>query len=89
MSAPPVQMPWVRAYDAATEPEAHMVRGFLEERGVPCMLRPMGASMYPAVAPFGTEVLVPSDWQRVATQWLRTRRRPTRRVLRIPRSRRT
>jgi len=63
-----------------------MVRGFLEERGVPCLLRPMGSSIYPVPA-FGTEVLVPSDWQRVATQWLRGRRGPTRRVLRMPRRR--
>jgi hypothetical protein len=76
-------MNWVRAYDAATEPEAHMVRGFLEQRGVPCVLRPMGASMYP-VPGFGTQVLVPADWQRVAAHWLRKRRRPSRRVVRMP-----
>jgi hypothetical protein len=77
---------WVRCYEAATEPEAHMVRGFLEERGVPCLLRPMGSSIYPVPA-FGTEVLVPSDWQRVAANWLRPRRRPTRGVLQLPRRR--
>jgi hypothetical protein len=74
---------WVRCYDAATEPEAHMVRGFLEQRGVPCMLRPMGSSIYP-VAAFGTEVLVPDDWLQVVAQWLRARRRPSRRVVRLP-----
>jgi hypothetical protein len=77
---------WVRCYFAASEAEAHMARGFLEERGVPCMLRPMGSSMYP-MAGFGTEVLVPADWHRVAAQWLRPRRRPSRRVLRMPRRR--
>ena len=76
-------MSWVRCYDAATEPEAHMVRGFLEERGVPCLLRPMGSSMYPTLG-FGTQVLVPSDWHRVAAHWLRARRRPSRRVVRLP-----
>ena len=76
-------MSWVACYHAATDAEAHMARGFLEERGVPCMLRPMGSSMYPVLS-FGTAVLVPSDWQRVATQWLRRRRRPSRRVLRMP-----
>jgi hypothetical protein len=80
-------MSWVRCYDAATEPEAHMVRGFLEQRGVPCLLRPMGSSMYP-MAGFSTQVLVPSDWQRVAVGFLRTRRRPSRRVLRLPARRR-
>ncbi len=77
---------WVRCYEAATEPEAHMVRGFLEERGVPCLLRPRGSSIYPVPA-FGTEVLVPSDWQRVVANWLRARRRPTRGVLHLPRRR--
>ena len=79
-------MSWVRCYHAATEAEAHMARGFLEERGVPCLLRPMGSSMYPT-AGFGTDVLVPQDWHRIAAQWLRTRRRPSRRVLRMPRRR--
>jgi len=86
-SAPPrLNMTWVRCYEAGTESEAHVVRGFLEERGVPCLLRPMGSSIYPMAA-FGTQVLVPSDWQPVATNWLRGRRRPSRRVLRLPQRR--
>ncbi len=79
-------MSWVRCYEAATEPEAHMVRGFLEERGVPCLLRPMGSSIYP-VAAFGTEVLVPDDWKQVATNWIRGTRRSSRRVVPIRRPR--
>jgi hypothetical protein len=59
-----------------------MVRGFLEERGVPCVLRPMGPSIYPVA--FGMEVLVPPDWQQVARHFLRRRRRPSRRVVRLP-----
>jgi hypothetical protein len=80
-------MSWVRCYEAATEPEAHMVRGFLEERGVPCLLRPLGSSIYP-VAAFGTEVLVPTDWQQVAVGWLRRRRLPVRGVMALRRPRR-
>jgi hypothetical protein len=76
----------VTCYFAGSEAEAHMARGFLEERGVPCLLRPMGSSMYP-MAGFGTEVLVPADWQRVAAQWLRPRRRPSRRVVPMRRRR--
>jgi hypothetical protein len=72
---------WVRCYEAATEPEAHMVRGFLEERGVPCVLRPLGPSIYPVA--FGMEVLVPPDWQQIAHQYLRRRRRPSRRVVNL------
>ncbi|MGH7893083.1 MAG: hypothetical protein ACREQL_00350, partial [Candidatus Binatia bacterium] len=59
------------------------VKGFLEERGVPCVLRATGPSMYP-IAVFGVEVLVPADWERVAAQFLRRRRRPSRGVLRMP-----
>jgi hypothetical protein len=79
-------MSWVRCYEAATEPEAHMVRGFLEGRGVPCVLRPTGPSVYP-IAAFGTEVLVRVAFERVAVQWLRRRRRPSRGVLALPRRR--
>jgi hypothetical protein len=78
-----VSTDWVRCYAATMEPEAHLVRGFLEGRGVPCLLRALGPSVYP-VATFGTEVLVPVEWLRIAEQLLRRRRRPTRRVLRLP-----
>ena len=78
------QTPWVRCYEAPSESEAHMVKGFLEERGVPCVLRALGPTVYP-IPTFGTEVLVPADWARVAVQFLRRRRRPSRGVLRLPR----
>jgi hypothetical protein len=29
---------WQACYSAATSPEAHVVKGFLEQRGVPCVL---------------------------------------------------
>ena len=79
-------MSWVCCWEAASESEAYMVRGFLEERGVPCLLRPMGSSTYP-VAAFGTEVLVPADWQRVADSWLSKRRQPPRGVVAMRRPR--
>ena len=77
---------WVTCYDAPTAHEAHMVKGFLEGRGVPCVLRATGPSMYPVMA-FGTKVLVPDEWERVARQWLRRRRRAPRGVVRLRRSR--
>jgi len=70
---------WTPCYEAATDPEAHVVKGFLERRGVPCLLRPLGPTIY-AVA-FGTEVLVPAEWHAVAAQWLKGRRRPPRGVV--------
>ena len=41
-------MSWRACYSAPTPPEAHLVKGFLEQRGVPCLLRSEGPSMYPA-----------------------------------------
>jgi putative signal transducing protein len=80
-------MTWVACYQAPSDHEAHMARGFLEGRGVPCLLRRMGPSVYP-LASFGTEVLVPDEWLPVARRALARRRRPTRRVLRLPARRR-
>src|SRR6185295_16837718 len=46
---------WRPCYSAPTAPEAHLVKGFLEDRGVPCLLSADGASMYP-LPTFGTGV---------------------------------
>jgi hypothetical protein len=83
-------MTWQACYSAPTPPEAHLVKGFLEHRGVPCVLRSEGPSMYPAVA-LGTRVhvLVPEDWLPVAQKMVDRRRRAAAvRVLRLPRGRR-
>ena len=68
-------MSW-RACYSATAPEAHVVKGFLEQRGVPCMVRHDGPSMYPAFV-FGarSHVLVPEDWLPVARKFVERRRR--------------
>ena len=76
-------MSWVACYSAPTSPEAHLVKGFLEQRGVPCLVRDEGASMYPAAA-FGgrAHVLVPVDWFPVARKMVdRRRHRRPRRVV--------
>jgi hypothetical protein len=58
---------WRTCYSAATPPEAHLVKGFLEQRGVPCLLRSAGPTVYPAAAlAMGVQVLVPTDWLPVA-----------------------
>lgn len=69
-------MSWRACYSAAHPPEAHLVKGFLEQRGVPCVLRSEGPSMYPAAA-LGTRVhvLVPEDWLPVAQKMVDSRRR--------------
>jgi hypothetical protein len=83
-------MTWQACYSAPTPPEAHLVKGFLEHRGVPCLLRSEGPSMYPSAA-FGmrVHVLVPEDWLAVARKMVDRRRRPSAaRVLRLPLRRR-
>ncbi len=77
-------MSWHACYSAATPPEAHLVKGFLEHRGVPCLLRTHGPTVYPATA-LGLEVqvLVPSDWLPVALK-LVERPAPAREPRRAP-----
>jgi putative signal transducing protein len=70
---------WLACWSAPA-PEAHLVKGFLEQRGVPCVLRSDGPSIYPVPA-FGLRVLVPEDWLPVARKFLERRRRRTSRVL--------
>jgi putative signal transducing protein len=66
---------WHPCY-CAPAPQAHVVKGFLEQRGVPCLLRNEGPSMYPSAA-FGlrVHVLVPEDWLPVARKMVERRRR--------------
>ena len=68
-------MSWLACYSAPA-PQAHVVKGFLEQRGVPCVLKHEGPTMYPLAA-FGTRVhvLVPEDWPRFQAR-LRDRDRP-------------
>ena len=83
-------MDWLACYSAPTPPEAHVVKGFLEGRGVPCLLRAEGSSVYPSTA-FGSRVhvLVPEDWLPVAKKMVerRLRAKPARVVPLRPRRR--
>jgi hypothetical protein len=79
-------MSWHACYSAPTPPEAHFVKGFLEGRGVPCVLRSEGATMYPSAA-FGmrVHVLVPEEWLAVARKMVERRRRvKPKRVVALP-----
>jgi hypothetical protein len=82
-------MSWRPCYCAPTPPEAHLVKGFLEDRGVPCLLRGEGPSVYPAAGlGLRVQVLVPEDWVAVARKLVDRRRRAgTRRVVALPRRR--
>jgi hypothetical protein len=70
---------WDACYSAANPPEAHLVKGFLEQRGVPCVLQSTGPTVYPSAA-FGlhVDVLVPTPWLPVARKLVgeRARARP-------------
>ena len=68
-------MSWLACYSASS-PDAHVVKGFLEQRGVPCVLKHEGPTMYP-VAGLGSRVhvLVPEDWLPIARQMVDRRRR--------------
>jgi len=81
---------WGPCYSAATASEAHVVKGFLELRGVPCVLASEGLTVYPSAAMGrGVKVLVPADWLQVAKKLVAGRsevRRPGRgRLLRLAR----
>ena len=83
-------MSWGSCYSAATASEAHVVKGFLELRGVPCVLESDGLSVYPsAVMGLGVQVLVPEDWLPVARKLVAGRSAVRRarggRVVRLPR----
>jgi len=83
-------MSWPTCYSAPTPSEAHFVKGFLERRGVPCVLRSDGATMYPSAA-FGmrVHVLVPEEWLAVARKMVERRRRAKpKRVVALPLRRR-
>lgn len=79
-------MSWDACYSAATPSEAHVVKGFLENRGVPCVLRSEGPTVYPSAA-FGmrVEVLVPHDWLAVARKLVARRTTAPRRPARVVR----
>jgi hypothetical protein len=81
---------WGACHTAATASEAHLVKGFLEQRGVPCVLAGDGLTFYPSAAlGQAVRVLVPEHWLPVATKLvarrsLRPRGRRAR-VVRLPR----
>jgi hypothetical protein len=77
-------MSWTACYSAATPPEAHVVKGFLEQRGVPCVLESQGPTLYPSAA-FGmrVRVLVPAEWLPVAEKLIARGRRPRRSGARV------
>lgn len=70
-------MSWTTCLSAQA-PEVHLAKGYLEHRGVPCLLLNNGPTIYP-MTPFGMQLLVPEEWLPVAQKMLTgPRRRPLR-----------
>jgi hypothetical protein len=61
-------MIWKPCYATPVEAEAHVVKGFLEHYGVPCLLENdrFGAQPLTFCALGQVKILVPVDWLRVA-----------------------
>jgi len=69
MGAVPVHcMTWEACYATPIEAEAHVVKGFLEHYGVPCVLENDRFRAHPLTfcALGQVTVLVPRDWMRIA-----------------------
>ncbi len=75
---------WEACYATPIEAEAHVVKGFLEHYGVPCLLenRRFGAQPLTFCALGQVKVLVPEDWLRIARGLINGRRSRSRRTAR-------
>ncbi len=71
-------MPWRICHATAFEPEAHLVKGFLEHQGIPCLLENRRPEADPLRSSVGNiRILVPEEWVPVASKLIshRTHRR--------------
>ncbi|MCK6555263.1 DUF2007 domain-containing protein [Candidatus Binatia bacterium] len=77
-------MSWEVCYVTPVPTEAHLVKGFLEHYGVPCMLddRRFAAQPLTFCALGELALLVPTDWARVARGLIKGRQTRTRRAVR-------
>ncbi len=69
---------WECCYATPLEAEAHVVKGFLEQYGVPCVLENDRFGVQPLTfcALGQVKVLVPEDWLRVARGLINGRQHP-------------
>lgn len=78
-------MQWRTCYSTPIEVQAHLVKGYLEQFGVPCVLESLRFGMEPLT--FGAlgevRVLVREDWVQVAEGLLRGREHEARAPLRL------
>jgi len=82
-------MPWKVCHATAFEPEAHLVKGFLEHQGIPCLLDSRRFEMDPVrTGSLGTiRILVPEEWVPVAAKLISHRapkpRRPGAKIIAV------
>jgi len=75
-------MGWESCYETPVEVEAHVVKGFLEHYGVPCVLENDRFRAQPLTfcALGQVRILVPADWAQVARGLINGRRKRRRRL---------
>jgi hypothetical protein len=75
-------MSWESCYVTPVEAEAHVVKGFLEQYGVPCVLKNDRFGVQPLTfcALGQVTVLVPDDWVAVARGLIEGRSKRRRRL---------
>ena len=73
-------MSWKVCHATVFEPEAYLVKGFLEHQGIPCLLENGRFGMDPVrIGSLGTiRILVPEEWVPVASKLISRRTRPAR-----------
>lgn len=80
-------MAWQACYSTPIEVQAHLVKGYLEQFGIPCVLESLRFGMKPLT--FGAlgevRILVHDDWVHIARGLLRGRQQPKRPWLRVVR----
>lgn len=81
-------MSWKVCHATVFEPEAYVVKGFLEHQGIPCLLENGRFGMDPVrIGSLGTiRILVPEEWVPVASKLISRRTRPARERVVEPRS---
>ncbi len=70
-------MSWKVCHATVFEPEAYLVKGFLEHQGIPCLLENGRFGMDPVrIGSLGTiRILVPEEWVPVASKLISRRTR--------------
>jgi len=78
-------MAWRSCYSTPLEVQAYLVKGYLEQFGVPCLVDGARGGVKPFSALGEVRLLVRDEWLQVAEGLIRGRERPPRSRLRIVR----